>query len=150
MFKLWGALTPAKFIPCIKIASHILKDALAPGIFAVVQDKVTVSFEGSQMHTCRLMLEGSREVMVLPGLELLKFMADQAEDKAIPHMKAMRPALLAWTVETAQEFTRTTGEEVYHTTLGPKDCLSQPAGWVFMEKVPCRLLRHSTIVHQPQ
>ena len=105
---------------------------LAPSLFAVAKDRETVSGETAWRSSMRVTYSGTRSVVCVPFAAAVEFLRPKAAlvtpKIVFDWLKTAQPAAL-------QEFKSSSpAAQVYHSTVGPRDCFYLPAAWVFYER----------------
>jgi hypothetical protein len=134
--KFFGEMLPEKYLLGQQGLAENLQQALVPIMFAIAKNRETCSAETGHLATMRLMLHGTRKVLLASTAHLWKYLAEELK---MPMVNAKK--IYAWfksaTPENLKNFTLAFPEEevLYNGTVGVHDVLYTPPGWTFMERV---------------
>ena len=101
--------------------------------YAVPANKVTASTEAGQLAVLRYTTKGSRELIVCPYHALAAFVQAKT-GKPVTTQDAIQ-FLYAAEVPMWKQFAEASTDSIFYGTIGPKDTLYLPAGWIFYERV---------------
>ena len=73
---------------------------------------------------------------MVEGMTFLHYLRDRSPAKAMPETKEAVAALKSLKREDEEEYMKFNKKSaIYYATVGPRDALCAPAGWLFHEKV---------------
>lgn len=155
--KFFEEMLPFEYVLGQKDMAENLQQALVPIMYAIAKNRETCSAETGHLATLRLMLRGTRKVLLASTEHLWKYLAEEVK---LPMINAKK--IYAWfkssTPENLKSFTLAFPEQevLYNGTVGVHDVLYTPPGWIFMERVAnsdvvgvkCQVLsaKHNTCV----
>lgn len=139
IFKFFGDMLPAGVMVSNDGMPDILVQALSPIMFAVAKNRETVSAETGHLATLRLVLRGTRKVLLVHTESLWAFMAETLK---LPQLTMKKVYAWVKTASTdnlkamAQSSQSSQQKDVlFMGTVGVNDVLYTPPGWVFIERI---------------
>ena len=133
-------LLPRVFPPEIVWCPHdcmnkTVSDSIVSSMFAVAKDSETSSAEVAHLMTARLGCVGSRKVMLAPLITLQGFLRrTTSTSMTLPQVYHLFKTMTADQM-TAFNSEMLASRQIMHATLGPRDMLVLPPGWIFFERV---------------
>lgn len=116
-------------------AADLSKLQLYPIRFAVAKKGESVSGEFGHQSCIRLCWKGTRRVVLLKTMDIVKFLANDGVGRASVTMQKVYNFVKTVSSEVLKKFEEAHPDSTQHATIGPLDALYIPSGWVFGERL---------------
>ena len=119
-------------------ATPQLAKSMVPSTFGIAPGRLsTAKFELNQMPCLRWSHAGTRAVVLVDGVQLLKYLSEKKQERAskLPSIAELQNWAQHAEADEWQKFVDATKAALWCGTLGPKDCLFSPAGAICFHRV---------------